>query len=181
MRAAVTKRFGATVLLALVLCGASAVTFPVPRDGTPAQAQQRAVAAFEYEVLPGLQPGFTPGPVSSFVPTGLKETCGWHRGSCPSRTDIATAAALDVTVDREATTFGEPVYAAFRAVQRNATFTAHVHDVNTPGSCKKVKIRVLDGSGKPVAELWYTHVIASVVTTNTINLQPARRAWRHWR
>ena len=125
MPGAVTGKFTCAVLFALTLSVASAVTFTVPRDLTsPAEAQDPPVitstraATYEYDVLPGLQPGFTPGAMSSFVPTGLKENCGWHHGDCPDRTDIADASAIDIVVDRTATTFGEPVYAAFRAKER---------------------------------------------------------------
>ena len=42
--------------------------------------------------------------------------------------------------------------------------------MNPKGSCKKVKVRVFDYRGEMVADLWYTHTIASVVVSNTINL-----------
>ena len=80
------RKLTAAVLLAFALTAVSAVTFEVPREGAslaeaqdPPLVRSTPVATYEYDVLPGLQPGLVTGPASSFTPHVLTETCGWHR------------------------------------------------------------------------------------------------------
>ena len=125
-------------------------------------------AAYEYEVLPGLQPGVTLGLASMFRPRDLSLSCGWHTNDGCYGWQV-DGEGIDLVMPAGGTAL-QPVYAVFRARTRHSGLTARVSDVVLANVCKKVKIEVLDASSKRVAYLWYTHILPSVDAGNAINL-----------
>ncbi len=141
-----------------------------PAGGTVRAAQ---AGTYEYEVLPGLQPGFVGGMDTSWTLRNLDESCGWHtnRGCFSGNTD---GDGIDMVMpyvagSPERATPLQPVYVVFRANTRDPGFNAEVTFAGVD-VCKKVKVRVWDGNNDLVAEMHYTHMLPSVHEQDLLNL-----------
>ena len=162
---AVTVAFVAMLAVALVPLG----------TGSDPVLTRAGSSTYEYDVLPGLQPGYE-GPLAArnaaqryFTATNLVMTCGWH-GVC---TTPATAGyAIDSVITSSADTKGKTVWAALRAGSgENSTdddFTAEVSfinggsDLKEPARCKRIEVDILNADMKTVATVLYTHTIATL-------------------
>ena len=148
--------------------GAVVIAVAIPRGwSVPGPGEAQTSAIYEYEVLPGLQPGFSSGAHSTYAPEDLRLSCGWHR-VCGGT--IGAAGDRDgLDVPRTATT---TVYAAFRAVTRSAGLSAEVRRVSAPDAtgCRRVEIEFLDATMTRVGQMSYVHTVPSVVTGNAVNV-----------
>ncbi len=141
---------------------------------------------YEYDVLPGIQPGYTVDAMASaLADRNLELTCGWH-GACYDYRPPAHPRGLRYTdtdgpgIDIRSTA-GTSVYAAFRAVRLDAragALTATVREVvgrmDGGGGCMKLIVSVYDGTNE-VARLRYTHTDASIEEDTPIALPTSVR------
>ncbi len=155
-----------TLLAALVVVMLGLTVMPFAGEPATKGGAQTAFD-YEYEVLPGIQPGFISGRSSTYGPRDLKLTCGWH-GACGGT--LATDKArdgLDIGIAA-----GTSVFAGFRAVTHSDHLTAETFAVSTPDTtgCRFVEVVVRDSALNEVGRVRYLHVVPSVLIANKINL-----------